>query len=163
MTKRWLTLHLSEPRFPPVSPLSQLPRYWKDRDNLGLFLVPSIAQVRTVFDSLEAFGSPLWSERPWCPVCKARLCLRICGPPCLCALATREPTTRGPPPLPQPDFPTRATADWTRRLLARPSPTCRAAADNGPQLVLELERQSWGHSGSLGGLDKGDLKWAAAK
>lgn len=109
MVKRWLTLHLSEPQFLPVSPLSQLPRYWKDGDNLGLFLVPSIAQVRTVFDSLEAFGSLLWSERPWCPVCKARLCLRICGPPCCVHLPQGSPPheARHPPsqtsqPVPPP-------------------------------------------------------------
>ena len=161
MVKRWLTLHLSEPQFLPVSPLSQLPRYWKDGDNLGLFLVPSIAQVRTVFDSLEAFGSLLWSERPWCPVCKARLCLRICGPPCCVHLP------QGSPPHEARHPPARLPNPCHRRLNAATACSSisylQSSSRHGPQLVLELEHQSWGHPGSLGGLNKGDLKLAAAK
>ena len=112
--------------------------------NLGLFLVPPIAQVRTVFDSL----STLWSELPWCPVCKARLCQHICGPPCCVHLPQGAYHTR-PAPLPAwlPDPCHRrlnvATACSSIFYLQRSS-------RHGPQLVLELECHSGGHSGRPG-------------
>ena len=159
MEKRRLdSFHLSEPRFLPVSSASFLVALEEWGVNLALFLVPSIAQLRRVFDSLEAFSSPLWSELPWCSVCRARLCLRIRGPPC-CVRLPQGSLPHEDRPHAQPDFPTHATADWTWRLLALPYAYCREAADTSHNLCLSYNNTAEATQEGLGGLNR-DLKLA---